>query len=429
MDYLSDSYPVGANFAPASDEEELRRREGAASKIGALGNITKFASNSHQSDFQKSRLIRLGRYCLQEMARDLLPNERVAHCLRHRVSKDKGVQVLFNPAREKAHYGNVMRCGSVWTCPICSAQVAEKRREELKKAIENWKNKHNGEVYLLTLTNPHYHGDNLQALLEGQKKALKYLWSNRKPKEMLKSLGKHGHIIAAEVTYGDENGWHPHYHILLFMRYEINIDSLRSFLAIEWQNCCEKAGLPVPSIRYGVDLRDGKYAYDYVTKFGIDEYGDNFAYTEKTQVLEGGWALPDEMTKGHTKKGREGRFTPFDLLRQSIELPEYGKLFQVFARAFKGKKQLHWSKGLKVSLGVMEQTDEELAEETEKEAVLVRELAFEIWQLISKYKHRGEFLEAIEDDIKDKGSRADALVMKLANYEVEQIKAKSDLLE
>ena len=64
------------------------------------------------------------------------------------------------------------------------------------------------------------------------------------------------------------------------MRHTVNIDGLRSFLALQWQNCCKKAGLPIPSIEHGVDLQDGTFALDYVSK----------------------WGLEDEMTKGHTKK-------------------------------------------------------------------------------------------------------------------------------
>ena len=30
-------------------------------------------------------------------------------------------------------------------------------------------------------------------------------------------LGKVGHVTATEVTHGS-NGWHPHYHILLFSK-------------------------------------------------------------------------------------------------------------------------------------------------------------------------------------------------------------------
>ena len=108
---------------------------------------------------------------------------------------------------KKAHYGNLITCGSVWTCPVCSARISEQRRQKLKLAMTNWR-KQVGSVYLLTLTNPHYCGDNLKQLLEGQKKALKYLWCDRKPKEMLNKLGKEGHIIATEVTYGDNGFTH-----------------------------------------------------------------------------------------------------------------------------------------------------------------------------------------------------------------------------
>lgn len=390
-----------------------------------LVKITKCQSTPENKGFEQDRLKRLSRFALQEIAGKLLVNHRVNYCLRHRISKDTGVKVMYNPVREKAHYSNLVRCGSVWVCPVCSAKIAEERRQELKIGAENWKNKHKGAIYLLTLTNRHHAGDNLKQLLEGQKKALAYLWGNRSPKEMLKNLGKQGHVIATEVTYG-ANGWHPHYHILLFMKNDINILSLRNFLATEWQKCCKKAGLPIPTFEHGVDLRDGKYATDYITKFGIDDFGDNFTYTEKVQVLEGGWGLADEMTKGHIKKGKEGGLTPFDLLRQSVECPEYGKLFKMFAEAFKGKRQLHWSRGLKALLCVAERTDEELAEETDKVAYQYDELDEEIWYLVSKYRTRGEFLEAVEDDIKLGSNRVELLVMKLASYEVEQIRRVAD---
>ena len=330
---------------------------------------------------------------MQNEAVKLLPNERVRFCLRHRVDATKGIEVKYNEKREQAHYSNVQRCGSVWVCPICSAQISEGRRQELKQGMAHWQRMgQDGAVYLLTLTNPHHYGDNLAQLLEGQKKALHRLWTLRKSREMFKALGKVGHITATEVTHG-VNGWHPHYHILLFFEKPINSKSLRNFLASCWQNCCEKSGLKVPSLEHGVDLRDGKYADKYVSK----------------------WGLADEVTKGHIKKGREGSATPWDLLRQSeAGCEKSGRLFKVFADTFKGKQQLHWSKGLKRLLEVDEVTDEELATETEKDSVEVDILAMEIWRLILRYKSRADYLKAKEHDIKYGSQRADNLVMELA---------------
>ena len=52
---------------------------------------------------------------------------------------------------------------------------------------------------------------------------------------MLKRLGYKGRIVATEVTWGEQNGWHPHYHMILFFDHEINAQGLQTRLALEWQ--------------------------------------------------------------------------------------------------------------------------------------------------------------------------------------------------
>lgn len=378
-------------------------------KIQPLGILTKSASTPDSIDLTDMVIRRTAKYSLQNESVKLLPNERVRFCLRHRIDAAKGVQVRYNEKREQAHYANVQRCGSVWTCPICSAQISEGRREELKQGMMKWQGKGNvreagGMVYLLTLTNAHHIGDNLVQLLNGQKKALKYLWSDRKSKEMLKSLGKVGHITATEVTHG-KNGWHPHYHILMFFENPIDITVLRDFIAACWQNCCKKSGLKIPSLEHGCDLREGKYADHYVSK----------------------WGLEDEVTKGHIKKGKEDSLTPWDLLKLSESgCEKSGYLFQVFAAAFKGKRQLSWSKGLKALLGVDTKEDEELAQVTEKDSIEVDVLAIELWSLILRYQSRAEYLAAKEHDIKYGSQRAHNLIMSLVERYIEQINLNAD---
>lgn len=366
-----------------------------------LGTMTKSASTLDFKGLRLNALRRAEKFALQNSACELLPTERVCKCLKMRITKEKGIGIRYNESRGKAHYGNLQRCGSVWTCPICSAQISEGRRQELKKAMSHWRTQ-GGSVYLLTLTNPHHCGDNLDQLLAGQKKAFKYFWSDRKPKEMFQSLGKIGHITATEVTHG-KNGWHPHYHVLLFFPNPINHKSLKGFLATVWQHCCGKAGLKVPSIQHGCDVRDGTYADKYVSK----------------------WGLEDEMTKGHTKKGREGGLTPFDLLRQFEDGCERsGRLFQQFASSFKGKRQLSWSKKLKALLLIDETTDEQLATETDKDSLEVREMALELWRLVKLYKVRAKILWAIEMDVIDDCGRYEDLIMEIAERYVKDYKHK-----
>lgn len=362
-----------------------------------LGILTKSCATPETKGLAEMAIRRAGLYSLQNEAVKLLPQERVRFCLRHRVDASKGVEVRYNEKRGQAHYANVQRCGSVWTCPICAAQISEGRRQELKQGMERWQGRGGaqeagGMVYLLTLTNPHHCGDNLKQLLEGQKKALHRFWTLRKSREKFQSLAKVGHITATEVTHG-ENGWHPHYHILLFFENPIEVEPLREFLAECWQNCCAKSGLKVPSLEHGCDLREGKYADKYVNK----------------------WGLADEVTKGHIKRGKKGSVTPWDLLRQSEGGCERsGYLFKVFADAFKGKRQLAWSKGLKTLLGVDVAEDEQLAQVTDKDSIEADVLAMDLWRLILRYKARADYLKAKEHDIKFGSERAVNLIMDLA---------------
>lgn len=390
--------------------------------ISPLGTITKLqvmpAQQGIEQNTYNSVINRVEKYALKYLACDALTEtvvrtkpsgeeyrayvHRVNYCLSRRISKDKGVDVLYNEKRQKAHYGNLQRCGSVWTCPICAAQITEGRRSEVGLAFSNWSKK-GGHFAMATFTNPHYYGDNLADLLNGQKKAFVRLWEKTKVKALLKELGYVGRIVATEVTYG-KNGWHPHYHVIMFFEHEINLQALQTFLAHEWQEACKKAKLKVPSIEHGVDVRDGTYASKYISK----------------------WGLEHEITKGHVKTGREGSLTPFDLLRQSDDNPKYARLFREYADAFKGKHQLFWSKGLKSLLEVDVKSDEELATETEKDSIQLEELGLLIWETVNKERKHAELLLAYELDYQDGGTRAHDLILSLAIKRADEIRLNGE---
>jgi hypothetical protein len=337
-------------------------------------------------------LQRFQRYTLQDRASELLPKERVSCCLKRRIDASKERHVMYNQTRKKAHYGNVQRCGSVWSCPVCAATITEKRRLELKQAVDGWKSAHSGEVFLLTLTNSHNSQHSLKSLKNGQKKAMSFFFGDRIGKVLMSALRREHHITNYEVTYGS-NGWHPHHHILLFTRDSIGLDAdLIHRLKLHWINCCRKAGLPLPSYERGLDLRDGSYADQYVGKWGVDY----------------------EMTKGHVKNGRAGGLTPFDLLRLSFDDSESATLFQEFALAFKGARQLVWSRGLKNLLLIDDKSDEQLSEETEQDSLELCKVPCFIFNLICRYKQRANFLLCIERDY-ERGSFGDGDVQMLIN--------------
>lgn len=322
---------------------------------------------------------RVQRFALQSVARSILPQSRTARCLRVR-AHDQDVAVWKSLTHGTATYRGLQTCGSVWTCPVCAAKIAERRRGELVQAMELHKSQ-GGFVSLLTLTTPHQRGDDLAALLKQQGAALQAFLRDRAVKAVFAEMGYIGQIRALEVTHGRKsaknNGWHPHFHILQFHQVkgsEADRKDWTARLYLRWEAYCLKAGLGSPSYAHGIKLDDGSRAAQYVSK----------------------WGLEDEMTKGHTKKAKAGGETPFDLLRSVLADgadKQGAALFQEFAKCFKGKRQLSWSSGLKARLLVEDKDDEELANEVEDRAVLLGLLSIDQWRDVLKVDGRGVLLE------------------------------------
>ncbi|QDK99582.1 rolling circle replication protein, Rep63 protein (plasmid) [Acinetobacter tandoii] len=368
--------------------------------------------------FTKSHVIltqqglqRTHEFILQDQSAKLLPKERVCNCLKKRIDKTKDREVKYNETRKKAHWANVQRCGSVWTCPVCAKQITEKRRSELEKGLNQWKTAHNGSVLLLTLTFSHSVNESLSSLLAGQKRAYKRFCENTRVVNLMKSLSVRHKVKGFEVTYG-KNGWHPHNHILLLTENSIeDFKQHQDELAQIWINCCTKSGLNAPSMEHGLDLRDGQCAEKYVSK----------------------WGLEHELTKGHVKQGRNGGLTPFDLLQYSMTDAEMngrklGTLFQEFAISTKGARQLVWSRGLKSLLGIEEKSDEELAEETEQEAISLRTVDDFAFSLLCTYQVRHEFLRCLERDWENGcfgNGEAERLLVALVEHEIERLNAET----
>lgn len=368
-----------------------------------LGIFTKSHVILSQQGLQRSH-----EFILQDQSAKLLPKERVCNCLKKRIDKSKLREVKYNESRKKAHWANVQRCGSVWTCPVCAKQITEKRRSELEKGLNKWKTAHSGHVLLLTLTFSHSVNESLSSLLIRQKRAYKRFCENTLVGNLMKSITVEHKIKGFEVTYG-KNGWHPHNHILLLTKEPVeDFKKYQAELAEIWIKCCTKSGLNAPSMEHGLDIRDGQYAEKYVSK----------------------WGLEHELTKGHVKKGRNGGLTPFDLLQYSmVDASMNGRslasLFQEFAISTKGARQLVWSRGLKKLLEVEEKSDEELAEETEQEAISMRTVDDFAFTLLCHFQLRHEFLKCLERDWENGcfgNGEAELLLIALVEQEIERLK-------
>ena len=366
-------------------------------EVAPLGIVTKTPSPDSPVDFETGEILgqtpasaRAGRWAIKAVANRLLPTSRTAKCMVLRAPIPgyglADIDVCKGHTHGKAFYHGLMACGSVWTCPVCAAKVSERRRSELKQAIEAGKAL--GWVpHFVTLTVPHGAGDDVKELLAKLSEALKRLSNGKyaikrrieqeKPSEAL-----HGYIRALEVTHG-QNGFHPHFHMIAFTSAGVTSAFMLDAYRAAWQRACRLAGLPIPSDTHGVTVQDGRLAAEYASKWGIE----------------------DEMTKGHTKQTRRKGLTPWGMLRAVLDGDdtEYpaeraAALFQVYAAAFAGRRQLYWSNGLRAKLALAKElSDEELvAKPDDEEASVLATLTVEQWKAIRRKGQQAHILTVAE---------------------------------
>lgn len=365
---------------PKGSIAETRATQGPG---GSLGIGAKSSSTFVQIDPRTGEIlpgakvynpaeVRLERFALQSAARSILPKSRTAKCLRLRSTNKAHVEVWRTNITKTTRYKNLQTCASVWACPVCASRISEERSKELRQAIEQHQAS-GGQVLLLTVTNPHTRTDDLGEMLDAQSRAMSRFNGHRLARGIWADMGCIGTVRAWEVTHG-LNGWHPHFHILIFCAAGIDLEAFRARLYSLWVTCCRLAGLPIPSEKHGLTLEDGSKASEYVSK--------------------GLWGLDREMTKGHIKKARSGR-SPFDLLRSylSDRDNQAAALFQQFAHAFHGRRQLVYSKGLKAHFDLVEKTDADIVNDVEETAIHLGSIDLDQWRTICRLNLRGEVLE------------------------------------
>ena len=317
---------------------------------------------------------RTQRMNLQRAAAKLLPGSRVANCLWAVASNANGVDVIHNAQEARSRFAGLQTCGSPWPCPCCSGTISDRRRVELNDLLA-WARSRGFVPVLLTLTARHSKTDDLRTLLDRLKKAKQRLAQRRE----WRALDLVGSVTATEVTGGGLHGWHPHFHVLLVVRAGSELEAVTGVEALKdaWLAClkgCELSGTGA-----AFDVRGAADAGNYVAK----------------------WGAAEELALGERKKGRLGR-TPFQLLQDYAEGGDAnaGALFTEFAKVFKGRRQLVWSRGLKALAGIEEKSDERIAEEDAKRAEEAESEtlmgSFDRLEWRGLREHRAQLLQAAE---------------------------------
>lgn len=274
----------------------------------------------------------------------VLPRERVAWC-RSRVIPGRGaVEVWHVPDHAAGVLAGVASCGMVHVCPYCAARVAAHRAEELRRGIQSWIDD-GGVVTMLTFTLRHSVADTLSGVLGVLRDAHRFLVKSRSYRSLVSGVGAAGTVRALEVTLGC-NGWHPHFHVLLFHR-------SRRFrfgaLAEHWLDALERfGGSGASGIAFHARTVDAASAASWYV---------NVAGCAREVAL--GPAI---------KKGRHGSLTFWQLALQSVsESALRLKVYEYFL-TMRGYHVLQWSRGLRDRLGLGdEQGDQEVLDSRRRE--------------------------------------------------------------
>lgn len=280
-----------------------------------------------------------------------------------------------------ATFTGLVTCNSVWQCPICAPRISAQKAKRLAAEIDLAQSQHL-RVVLVTLTFSHHQGEALRPMMENMKRAITRLRSGRKWHQLRERFAWAGFVRALEVTHG-ANGWHPHLHELWFLPDDVSAEAFGSEYRKLWAAAGEFAGLSMNEHGFHVGWRAGDLA-QYVAKFGR-------------------WGVAGEVAAGSVKDGRAGSCTPFDLLYLASEGDAAaGRLYVEYVQAFKGRRQLYYSPGLRdlLHLGV-EPSDDELAEAAEAEeragAEVVVTLNLRQWWFVSGHIAEAAVLSLAED--------------------------------
>lgn len=288
-----------------------------------------------------------------------------------------------------AHYGHILRCGSVWACPVCGSKIRSERNDEVAEGLRHWLDmSDNHAIAFMTTTIGHDRGETAEAVVrrlahtpnrkKGETEAdhagawrrftRSQAWTGSKRNGVAgfkNEAGIAGYIVVLEATYG-LNGWHFHRHTILVLDRVWTIEELdryRRTLAPVWVAAAEAAGGYADEI-HGFDLSLCEYP---------DQIG-NYLVKPPAEALAG------EITRGDYK-GHSVGLNPWDLLDSETEAVARKKealgldearcaaLWLEYVAATKGRHFLDWSKGLRDLLALGEErTDGEIAEADDDEA-------------------------------------------------------------
>ena len=301
------------------------------------------------------------------------------------------VRIQIDGRTGRGHVSGVKRCRSPWACPVCAPTIRQRRARELTELVERAQAMGHACV-LVTFTMPHQAGEALSDVLGHLSGAWRRMWSGRWAQLFKDDNQVIGSVRALEVTYGD-NGWHPHFHAVLFMDADqANVDErlVELWIALHrrWCDSVEAVAGRRPSARNGVDValvHDPEHVGDYVTDAG-------------------GWSIGAELTSGPVKITKSTTsVTPFALLGAAAVWGEVDArdLWLEYEAATAGRHAVQASPGLYGYYEITEATDQDAAAPEAEHVVASVEVEMMEWVALVELHAVDRYVMAVERAVAD----------------------------
>ena len=260
------------------------------------------------------------------------------------------VAVLRSNDGKSTLFGHT-HCRNPFCCPICEAKIMEGYRAKISSALDM--QEHSGESgFMATFTIPHLKFMSCRETTDILYETWKYFRAKIKSshknstwkhlyRQFVEATGVSSWVRVCEYTYGETNGWHPHFHCIFWVPKEHFDDVLEweEKLCAFWIEQARRVTLKYwrkNNLHEGEDLDEllknlFKHAdwWGQALRFSRDGNGQLLKATSANYMA--GWTTDREVTGNCRKQAsHEGHYTPYQMLEKAEHDKHWARLYIEF---------------------------------------------------------------------------------------------------
>ena len=140
---------------------------------------------------------------------DILHESLVNHKI---ITNPRVIQCGTYYSKERGYFRYRIKCGNIKECPRCRERTLDFKRHQMLKTQEECLS-NGGSLFIITGTMTHKKTDSLRYLQNKLRTAVSKL-KNQKGWRKFQKQTSHPTRTVYETTYSEENGYHPHVHMM-----------------------------------------------------------------------------------------------------------------------------------------------------------------------------------------------------------------------